>query len=235
MKKLVSLILALAMGCLMIPALAEEDITGEWYASLGGMVMHMTLNADGTMAMEAPGQEGAAAGTWTREGDQVTLTVDGSPATATVTAEGLSMAEGGMELLFTREKLEPITVAEIKPDAAAEEFYGEWKLTYMEADGMIMDPSVTGMTFPNVKLGEGTVEFIAAGEEDVFALIFGALGLTSTYADGALTLTATTEGVTASGKVEMLADGMIKVTLDNDGSLMVLYYSPVEAAAEPAA
>jgi len=41
--------------------------------------------------------------------------------------------------------------------------------------------------------------------------------------------------VTASGKVEMLADGMVKVTLDNDGSLMVLYYSPVEAAAEPAA
>ena len=30
MKKLFSLILALCMVCMLVPAVAEEDVTGEW-------------------------------------------------------------------------------------------------------------------------------------------------------------------------------------------------------------
>ena len=31
MKKLISILLALALCCMMIPALAEDGITGDWY------------------------------------------------------------------------------------------------------------------------------------------------------------------------------------------------------------
>lgn len=31
MKKLISMILIVCMACMMIPAMAEEDLTGEWY------------------------------------------------------------------------------------------------------------------------------------------------------------------------------------------------------------
>ena len=51
MKKLFSLILALCMACMMIPAVAEEGVAGEWYASLGGMTMVLNLAEDGTAEM----------------------------------------------------------------------------------------------------------------------------------------------------------------------------------------
>ena len=31
MKKLISLLLVLCMACMLIPALAEEAVTGDWY------------------------------------------------------------------------------------------------------------------------------------------------------------------------------------------------------------
>ena len=46
MKKLFSLILAVCMACMMIPAVAEEGVAGEWYASLGGMTMVLNLGDD---------------------------------------------------------------------------------------------------------------------------------------------------------------------------------------------
>ena len=235
MKKLISLILALALCCMLVPAMAEEDITGEWYASFAGIAMTMTINADGTLSMTAPGQEGSAEGIWTLEGDQLTLTVDESPATATVSADGILLSSGGMDMLFTREPVEVPTVGEVKPDAAAEEFYGEWAVAYMEAEGILMDPGAVGMGLPKIVLGEGTIEFIATDETDFMTPIFNALGLVSAYENGALNLTSTTEGITATGKVEMLTDGMIKVSLDNNGNAMVFYYKPAATAEEPAA
>ena len=74
MKKITALILALMMACLMLPALAEEDVTGDWYLqsmSAGGMSinpadmgmsMKLTLNAGGTYAMVSG--EDAEEGPW---------------------------------------------------------------------------------------------------------------------------------------------------------------------------
>ncbi len=235
MKKLISLVLILCMACMLVPAMADEDLTGDWYASFAGAVMTMTVNADGTLTMLIPGQAEASPGTWTLEGDQITITVQDSPATGTVTADGIALSEGGMDLLFTREPIGAITVADVKADAAEEEFYGEWTMTYLGAEGMILDAASAGMVFPNIKLGKGTVEFIPSSDEDLYALMFSLLGLTSSYADGKLALTATTEGADATGTVEMLTDGMIKVSLDDDDGPMVMYYSPAAAAEEPAA
>ncbi len=236
MKKLISLLLALALCAMMIPAMAEEDLTGEWFASFAGVAMTMTLNEDGTAAMTAPGQEGEATGTWTLEGDQITITINDSPATGTVTEEGILLAEGGMELTFTREPVAMLIMADVKADAAEEEFYGEWTLAYLESEGVVVDPSAVGMILPNVKLDAGTVEFIATSETDIFASIFNLMGLVSTYEDGKLLLTAAAEGANGSGTVEMLEDGMIKVVLLNASSEeMILYGAPAEAAEEPAA
>ena len=84
MKKLVSLIIALAMLCLMVPAMAEETLpTGEWYLisvsaegtqvdpAVFGMEMTLTLNEDGTCTMVS---EETEEGTWTFEGNTLTIT-----------------------------------------------------------------------------------------------------------------------------------------------------------------
>ena len=85
MKKLLSLVLALMMACMLIPAMAEgQDVTGDWYltdvsgmnvANLG-MSMIVTLNADGTakvsMTREAmprrccPSSEVTSSSQWSR-------------------------------------------------------------------------------------------------------------------------------------------------------------------------
>ena len=236
MKKLISLFLILCIACMLIPAMADDiDVTGEWYTTMMGVPMTLVLNADGTGSMTVPGQEGEAAATWTLEGDQITITSNDSPASGTATSDSITLAADGMEMIFTREPVEAITVADVKADAAAEEFYGDWTFTYMEAEGLIVDVSAFGLAFPNVRLAEGTVEFVAASEEDFYAAIFNMLGLASTYEDGVLKLASTAENATSNGTIEMLQDGMLKVTLEMDGEAMVLYYSPAGAAEEPAA
>ena len=103
MKKLISLILILCMACMLIPAMADTDVTGTWYASMMGIPMTMTLNADGTGTMISPVQGGEAPAAWTMEGDKITITVNDSPATGTVTADAITLEESGMEIVFTRE------------------------------------------------------------------------------------------------------------------------------------
>ena len=80
MKKLFSLILALCMACMLIPAMAEDSITGEWYASLAGVTMVMNLAEDGTAEMSMPGTENVASGTWVLDGEKITVTIEDSPA-----------------------------------------------------------------------------------------------------------------------------------------------------------
>ena len=55
MKKLISLVLALCLACMLIPAVAEDDVTGEWYANMSGIAVKFTINADNTFTMEVPG------------------------------------------------------------------------------------------------------------------------------------------------------------------------------------
>ena len=95
MKKLISLMLILCMACMLVPAMADEDIAGEWTMvkvvvqgmemepSAIGMEMVIMLNADGTA--EAKTSYGGAEpeisdGTWTMDGSTVTITIAGEPA-----------------------------------------------------------------------------------------------------------------------------------------------------------
>ena len=240
MKKLTALILALCMACMLIPAMADASVAGTWYLStqkMGdteinaaelGISMVLTLGEDGSVSFND------GTGTWTMDGDQITITIGDAPISGTVTADSITLADEDMTMVFTHEAVETITLADVKPDAAAEEFYGEWTCTYVEAEGIAMNVSALGSPFPTIKLGEGTIEFVAASDDDMYALLFGMMGLTCTYEDGKLALASTLEGTSATGTVDMLTDGMLKFTIDMDGA-MTFYCVPAAAAEEPAA
>lgn len=234
MRKIVALLLALMMSCMLIPVMAEDSITGEWYASFMGVAITLTVNEDGSFQMALPGQD-PTVGTWTLEGDQFTMTADDTPVVGTVTEEGITASDGGMELFFTREPIAEITVSEVKAAETVEEFYGDWAVTYMEADGIILDPAAAGMPFPQMKIGEGVFEFVAASEEDFMASLLNLMGFEATFENGMLNLNPTMEGADTTGTIEMLEDGMVKLTLSGT-SPMILYFSPVVPAEEqPAA
>ena len=69
MKKLLAILLSFALLLVPALALAEEeapaDITGLWFAEVGGLVVELTLNADGTYAVAIPAQPGeSVTGAW---------------------------------------------------------------------------------------------------------------------------------------------------------------------------
>lgn len=162
MKKLLSVLLALAMllGCV---ALAEGvDYTGVWVLtgaeSMGmqmgpstlaavGLDMTMTLNADGTMVVSTMGVE--EAGTWAPTDSGIAMT-DEEETIHVPYQDGVLMIEDqGTLLMFTREGAAP-AVAEAAGYAAlagvpAEAFEGQWLMSSISMMGMDLPADQLGM------------------------------------------------------------------------------------------
>ena len=249
MKKLISLILILCMACMLIPAVADEAVTGEWYlksmkmgeqeydAAAMGVNIVMTLSEDGSLSMTMPDSPEPATGTWTLDGDQITIDVDETPVSGTITAEAIELEQEGQVMVFTREAPVAITVADAKPAESAEDFYGQYTIAYVEMEGNLMDMSSLGYS-TGLIIGEGTFEILPTNDEDMMALTIGMLALTPTeMEDGALKVASATNPEGVDGKIELLEDGMIKITANNlsSQSSMVFYFAPAAAAEEPAA
>ena len=237
MKKLIAMILIACMACMLIPAMADEDVTGEWYGSLMGMGIVLSFNADGTFTMVANGQE-MAKGNWTLEGTTITATGEDEIPETFELKDG-NLYNEKMDMTMTRNPEDApavIEIAEVKADAAAEEFYGEWTPKALEMDGMVFDIAVyteqaEGDVLPNLTIGDGVLQFAAEG---MIGTMFSMLPLESAYADGKITASVALGETALEVTVEMLVDGTIKVTMITD-SPMILYYAPAAAAEEPAA
>ena len=97
MKKILSLLLALCMLPAAIPAAAEEDVSGTWYIIMMNLTVGtMELNADGTCSLSVSnaGEEMSAEGTWTQEGEKLSVHVNDNT---------LPLTFGGDQLLFDAE------------------------------------------------------------------------------------------------------------------------------------
>ena len=247
MKKLVSMMLILCMACLMLPAMADEEITGDWYlkimkmgeqeydAAAMGYAVTMTLNEDGSVVMTVPGDD-PASGTWTIEGDEITVIANDSPAKGMV-SEGVFMlaSEDGQVMIFTREAPETVALAEVIPAESAEEFYGPWTIVYLDMEGRIMDIAAMGDEGALVTISEETMEI--AGEGTISGMLSLIKMDAPAFADGMLTIQAAPDALNPnlSATAELLEDGMVKLTITST-SPMSLYLAPVEDAEEaPAA
>ena len=242
MKKLIALLMVLALCCLMIPAMAEEDVTGEWYGPYFSMAFTLTLNEDGTFTLDVlPAGQRAGEGTWTRDGDRMTLVVpdidapadgvvaDGVPAESMM-AEGtladgtLTLSLNGQTVAFTREPVEVFTPAEVNPEAAAEDFNGLWDAAYI-ASG-IMLTATTEDNADSFVLENGTLT-LTDPEHSSLAFWFGTDPITLEYADGTLLYTQEIpmgeESMTFIMKAMMLQDGMLGLSLDMGYGESIIY------------
>jgi hypothetical protein len=118
MKKILTAIVTLMMIAVFACGAVAEDVTGEWYAEVYGMVMKMTVNADNTYVLEAAGE--AAPGTW--EMDGTNLIVDKGTETESVfaydaAAQVLDMAG---EMTFTRAAIEAWAPAAVRAGSSPE-------------------------------------------------------------------------------------------------------------------
>jgi len=231
MKKLFSLVLALCMVCMMIPAVAEEGITGEWYTAISGVAMVLTLAEDGSAELTIPSVQEVNAGFWILDGDKITLTLEDSPAEGTYADGKITLREGNMTMVFTREKVEGTKVAEVNPAAAAEDFEGTWSIVYIGYEGMIMDAAAANEELPGLVVENGAMRFTGTSS---LGQAFGNQAIPLTYADGALSMFISAGETSYGLKLEILENGMLALTA-NMGGMEIYMYFVKAVAEEPAA
>ena len=212
MKKILSVLLSAAMILAMLcgGAFAEAaDVTGEWYGSLFGIAMTLTVNEDGTYVMDM-GDDDPTDGTWRLDGETMIMD-EGSEEEIAFASDGESLyAEvEGLEFLFTREPVEVFEAAPARTDAALEEFAGTWNCTLVDMMGMQVPPEMAEMELTLTIDGENVCMIMG---------IFGEptdVDLTGEFADGTLTVTVPSEyegGEDSVFTIPLLEDGSMSVT-----------------------
>ena len=239
MKKIVSLLLVLCLACLSVAALAEAgDLVGDWYGSLYGMAAQLTLNEDGSYVMSLAGNE--IPGNYELK-DGIVYMDDDNPDNGFV-FDGTSLVNEIQGVTLTREQgnVAEIVLAEVNPDAAVEDFEGDWVCKYMSMKGMTLDitqiplESLGATQIPSLKV-EGSAVTLTGMDS-----LAGSVPLEMDFADGALTFDLGAKvGMPDLGmaiSVLMLQDGMVDFNVNMGDEIVDLYFAPADAEAEaPAA
>ena len=207
MKKILTAIMALMMLALMATGAMAEDVLGDWYAEVYGMVAKLTLNADGTYLLDLGG---AAEGTWVLEGDA--LYVDKGTETEGVlaydaAAQVLDMAG---EMIFGRDVLVAWAPTAVRAEAALADFEGVWSASNVDCFGALLPVDAAGVYMDAVITGTAvsvTINFIEPETFEGEAILEG----------NALTMTVPAKDEYSSDSVftmNALEDGMIAITTE---------------------
>lgn len=235
MKKLLSVILALCMVCLMGAALAENAATGVvgmWYlktvqngtmnvdASTVGMVITLEVKEDASFTMDAMGT--VTNGTWELKDNTLALTAEGTTIEATYADETLTMAQGENQMIFTKEEQKALTLAPVKENAAEEEFEGNWTSAYASVGGAIVNADVSKETMATLKIEKGQMSIAGDGS---LGKLTGGLQLPMTYENGKLTYTMSAGTMSVVYTAVMLEDGMLGLTADIGSTALTIYFT----------
>lgn len=172
MKKLfsVSLVLMVLLGALGSGALAESgEVAGVWYlnevvhdgvsvsAASFGLEMIITLNADGS-ALAVMTDEESETGSWSREGDQLVVTIEGDDQVFALVGEALVAEEGDSQMIFGREPSaeESYQPAAMVTDALLEDFDGAWAAVLVDFGGVQLPVAALGLEM-SLRIGEGVI------------------------------------------------------------------------------
>ena len=230
MKKLLATLIALTMlvSAVVCGAVAETaDITGEWYGSVFGLSMTMTLNEDGTYTLSMTGEE-AEPGTWSFDGTTLTLDEGSEGETAfAYDGESLSANMEGVDFVFTREPIATYEPAPARADAALEEFSGSWDATTIGMMGMYFSPDMIDAAISLSIDGTTVVMTILQADSEPEAVTVEAA-----FADGVLTMAdpSSTEDSSVQWILSLLEDGTMSMFTQMEGIEMTYYLSPAESA-----
>lgn len=236
MKKMITLLLALVMLAGLMSFASADDVTGEWYLrtmSQGdqsidvaemGMSCVMTLNADGSATFVGMGQD--ATGNWVESNGKYTITFEGDPADGVLSNGELTVSAGETSMVFTKEAVSSTEIAEVKADAAAEEFNGEWKCTALSAQGQTITAATAeaiGQELPTMTFKDG--QFSLAGGD--IAEAFGSFSLPLSYNNGTYSMEMSAGGQTVSIKANILQDGTMSLFFNVSDQEVGIYFAKV--------
>ena len=236
MKKLLSLILVICMACMMIPAMAEGT-AGTWYLvemvtngvtinpAEMGMNWSLTLNEDGTAdnRMEMMGEVQEKSGTWTQEGDTVTVTIDDSPVAFQLADGKLTADMDGQTAVFSQEAPEASAKPAVVAAESEEAFFGDWEIAAVDMMGVYMGKDLfaaAGMDGFSVNLsietGKVTMSSKTSADAEEQAQTFD-----SKFEDGKLVIELDLSAAEAAGlDVSSLTDGVSTIELLDNGGIL---------------
>lgn len=199
----------------------DDDVIGEWILtgvevagttfplSVLGIEMTMTLNADGSVYASGSleGEDETSSGTWTRDGDAVTIALDGEPEVFIIEDSTLVAEMDGTKMIFSRADGEqPDSGDGSLNDAVLTDFIGTWSAYEIEMMGIKLPMETYGveMTFAfdgkTVSLSSDSTG--DSGETTLFYMEGSTLVLEgNTYvrlhADGTMSISASVEEIDA--------------------------------------
>ena len=221
MKKILTAVLTLVLALSMLCGASAEaaGVTGVWYGDMYGMVATLTINEDGTYALEMMGD--SAPGEWVLEG--TTLYVDkGTEYESSFVYDEAAQTLDMDGVIFGREAIEQWMPAAARADAAIEEFAGEWVAERVDAFGAVLPVADAGIEAKLAIEGSHVVLTMFFMEEDVTEG-------DAVFADGALTLTTQNNGEDIVNVISALEDGMLSCTAPMFGETVTFYLAKVEA------
>ena len=201
MKKYIALFLACLLLMAVIPAVAEEDATGVWYADTDVAAVTLTLSPDGTYTLDFPAMpEFCKSGTWELRDGFVYM--DGDERTP-LSFSGTALTRADADLSFIREPVETYAAADPQPDASADLFDGLWRSAYVMQNGYVLPADQDDDTLVYI---EETKAILKGGP---FRYILTDLA----FENGAMTYTADD----LSACLEFQQDGYLRLTVEKDG------------------
>ena len=230
MKRIAALVLCLllAFSALCAAAAETEELAGVWYLSnvemqgmslvpsVLGLEVAMTLNADGAAVMASLGI--AEAGTWSQDGDRVTVNTGNENIFTLVDGKLRSEADAatGMTLVFSRDPADAqaYAAAPVRTDAALGDFNGEWHAFMMEMleVQMLMTGADSQLWF-EIENGSGVMHSVEAGVEETAEL-------EGSFADGLLTL--------GSMPLVLHEDGVMSYSEQAEEAFVTIYFRKAE-------
>ena len=226
MKKLISLILILCMACLLVPAMAEDDVTGDWYYAGMGDSVRFVFNADGTAKLitNMMGQQSEEEGTWSLDGSTMTITFSDQTQTATYADGTITLEADGVTASLVRDPNAAPAGAPAAVAAESEEaFLGTWNLSAVYSMSVLVPVDQLQGYSGTMTIAEGKITSeMVSGE--------GAEPQASTdefkFEDGKLivTMDKSSDAAKMSEAMGMTLPDTATIELADDGSI---YYSMV--------
>ena len=200
----------------------EEELWGEWYGSLYGLTLVLTLQEDGSYILTYPGvSEEPVQGTWTLEDGFICMDGEEIPSIS-VLRDRLSWTAPG--IFLEREMPESYVPAEVNAQAAQEDFTGYWESAYIDLGGVMV---------PASDLQDDTFLYIEGTNTALGGSVFGDVIAEFIFADGAMIHEENDGSSSVRIEMKLLQDGFLSVTLssrsvaEEEASLLKILLVPV--------
>ena len=211
MKKLVAICLFLV---LLLPALtlAEESsssLSGPWYGEVQGLIVQLTLNADGTYTVLLPARpDETVSGIWTEKEGFLYFDDNGQPEINVLGPEALKWI--GYNAFLRREAPAVYVPADPAENVQQDLYTGYWTAIYVEVNGAMLSADT---------LGEPTAALIDGSNAALIGPLTGETVLETTFENGALTWSEGEIAITLAFQV----DGLLRLTIAAPEASVKLY------------